>query len=403
MPRFFYKAVNTQGRVVKGVMEASHYNDLESRVANMQLELIETRPVKEKTDFGLFRQKVERQERITFTYHLHQLLKAGIPLIDALDDIQDTAVHGPFKVIVQGLVDRISAGKTFSQSLADYPAIFDEVYCHLVAVGERSGQLVDVLADLHDMLKWQNSLITRSKQLLTYPALVFGVVGLVIVFLMVYLVPRLVDFIRLAGDTVPWYTQALISLSELVAGSWWWLLPLSISAVVLMQWLRARSEAWRYTTDRWMIHLWFIGALNYNLKIARFTRYFALMYASGISILDALQLSQKIVANKPLEQALAQVHSQISSGETLQAAFSNVGLFPSLVVRMVQIGQTTGDMSEALMNVSQYYNQEVEDTVKRLEPKVVPVITVILGAMVFWIAASVIYPVLDAVVILSEF
>ncbi|HEX5057185.1 MAG TPA: type II secretion system F family protein [Gammaproteobacteria bacterium] len=402
MTRYYYKAIDPNGKMIEGQVEASNESDLESRISHMKLELVryrtETKPL-----FTLHRQRIEVKELITFTYHMEQLLKAGVPLVDALTDLRDSVDNDMLKNVISGLIENIGTGKTFSQALAEYPKVFSEVYVSMVHVGENSGQLVRVLQDLAGMLKWQFELATKARRMLTYPVFVLVLVLGVIMFLMTYLVPKLIPFIKLAGGEFPWHTKALIATSGFVMSNWYLILMVTLAALVFGRLAVGRSYRLRYKFDVLKLRVWVIGPVLFKIRLARFCNYFALMYNSGISVLDSIMLARQIMNNRALEDALEKAHDLIADGESISASFSNVGLFPPLVVRMLRVGENTGAMGDALLNVSYFYDKEVKDTIDGIEPLIVPVITIILGSIVGWIMLSVMGPIYDAVVKLSAF
>ncbi|HEX7028126.1 MAG TPA: type II secretion system F family protein [Gammaproteobacteria bacterium] len=401
MAKYSYKAVNSAGRIIEGEIEAANESDLELRISHMDLELIRFNP--EKRPLFTLQRKLDPQELITFTYHLEQLLHAGVPLIEALQDLRDSVRHGYFRDVLAGLIEAIGTGKTFSQALAAYPKVFGSVYSSMVYVGENSGQLVRVLNDLSGMLRWQYELIAKAKRMMVYPTFVFAVVSMVIVFLMTYLVPKLVPFIRLAGEEISWHTQALIDTSGFFIDYWYVLLGVTVALATGLKLLAALNKGIRRKVDALKLRIWLIGPISTKIKMARFCNYFALMYASGITILNAIKMSKHVMNNLVLEEALDRVHEQITEGESIHVSFANVGLFPALVVRMVRVGENTGAMSEALMNVSYFYDREVNNSINALEPLIMPCITVFLGMIVGWIMLSIMGPIYDAVVSLSAF
>jgi type IV pilus assembly protein PilC len=402
MTRYYYKAIDPNGKMIEGQVEATNESDLESRISHMKLELVryrtETKPL-----FTLGRQRIEVKELIAFTYHMEQLLKAGVPLVDALTDLRDSLDNDMLKNVITGLIDNIGSGKTFSQALAEYPKVFGEVYVSMVHVGENSGQLVRVLQDLSGMLKWQFELAAKAKRMLTYPIFVLVVVLGVIVFLMTYLVPKLIPFIKLAGGELPWHTKLLIATSGFIMSNWYLIVMAMLAALVLGRLAIGRSHQLRYKFDLLKLRIWVIGPVLFKLRLARFCNYFALMYNSGISVLDSIMMARQIMSNRALEDALEKAHDLIADGESISVSFSNVGLFPPLVVRMLRVGENTGAMGEALLNVSYFYDKEVKDTIDGVEPLIVPVITIILGSIVGWIILSIMGPIYDAVVKLSAF
>lgn len=402
MTRYYYKAIDPNGKMIEGQVEASNESDLESRISHMRLELVryrtETKPL-----FTLRPQRIDVKELITFTYHMEQMLKAGVPLVDALADLRDSVDNEMLKSVISGLIENIGSGKTFSQALAEYPKVFSEVYVSMVHVGENSGQLVRVLQDLASMLKWQFELAAKARRMLTYPAFVIVVVSGVIVFLMTYLVPKLIPFIKLAGGEFPWHTKALIATSGFIMSNWYLIVAVAAASLIAGRFAIGRSWRMRYKFDMVKLRFWVIGPIMLKIKLARFCNYFALMYNSGISVLDSIILARQIMDNRALEDALEKAHDLIADGESISMSFANVGLFPPLVVRMLRVGENTGAMGDALLNVSYFYDKEVKDAIDRIEPLIVPVITVILGAIVGWIMLSVMGPIYDAVVKLSAF
>jgi type IV pilus assembly protein PilC len=402
MTRYFYKAIDPSGKLIEGQVDASNESDLEARISNMKLELVrfhtQTRPL-----FTLTPQRIEVKELIAFTYHMEQLLKAGVPMVDALTDLRESVDNDMLKNVISGLIENIGTGRTFSQALAEYPKVFSEVYVSMVHVGENSGQLVRVLQDLSGMLKWQFELASKARRMLRYPAFVVVVVTLVVFFLMTYLVPKLIPFIAMAGGTLPWHTKALIAVSNFIMTNWYWIIGLPLVALIAGSIAISRSIHLRYKFDLLKLKLWLIGPILLKIKLARFCNYFALMYNSGISVLESIIMGKQVMDNKALEDALEKAHDQIADGESISVSFGNVGLFPPLVVRMLRVGENTGAMGDALLNVSYFYDKEVKDSIEGIEPLIVPMITIALGAIVAWIMLSVIGPIYDAVVKLSAF
>ena len=401
MARYFYKAIDPAGKVVEGHVEAANEADLETRISNMSLDLIRSKIEKEHQGFR--RRRIDTKELISFTYHLEQLLKAGVPLIEALHDLRDSINHGLMKDVVSSLIENIGAGKTFSEALAEHPKVFGSVYINMVHVGESSGQLVRVLNDLTEMLRWQFELTAKARKIMVYPIIVLSITTVVILFLMTYLVPKLIPFIQLAGQEIPWYTSALIITSEYLLSYWHILLILPPVIYALFKVFLKYSPALRYAIDRLKLKLPLFGSIAYKLKLARFCNYFALMYSSGITVLEAIVLGKQVINNSVLTVALEKVHEQISEGEAISASFARVGFFPALVVRMIRVGENTGAMGEALLNVSYFYDNEVKNAIDTVEPAIMPAVIVVLGSVIAWIVIAVIWPIYDALVSLSTF
>ena len=209
MAHYLYKAINKAGQSKPGSMEAANPTDLELRLSRMGLDLINFRI--QKTSMPIVRKaQVTRVDLITFTFHLEQLIRAGVPLSEALNDLRNSDTHHKLHTIVSQLIEDIEGGQTFSRALRKFPAVFDNIYCNMVSVGERSGKLEDVLKDLAEMARWQDELASKLKRILIYPALVFSVLLGVLIFVMTYLVPQLLTFMTNVQYDLPWHTVILL-------------------------------------------------------------------------------------------------------------------------------------------------------------------------------------------------
>ena len=400
MESYRYKAVDRRGRRVTGSMDAANVTDLELRLGRMGLDLIQYRLVRRHGRLFRFK-RTSRAELINFSFHLEQLLRAGVPVVDALSDLGSTIDDPAFRDVVAELVESIEGGRTFSEALAAFPGVFGSVYVSMVRVGEESGRLAEVLRDLADMLRWQDEMIAYAKRVMVYPFIVLAVVGGVVIFLMLYLVPKLTSFLQTMGGTLPFHTKALIATSHFFVDWWWLLLIVGAATPAAIRYLARNSPRFRYRWDSFKLRIWLFGDLSYKIRLARFSNYFAMMYTSGITVLDALRLSRALMDNVVLERGIERVQEQIAEGETISEAFANAGLFPPLVVRMMRVGETSGGLDEALHNVSYFYSREVREAVERLQPAIQPVLTVILGGLVAWIMLSVIGPIYDTITTLD--
>lgn len=399
METFKYKAMDTSGRRVRGTMDAANTTDLEMRLSRMGLDLVQQRL--QRRGHRLRLRRTSRNELINFTFHLEQLLNAGVPVVDALSDIGSTIEDAAFRDVVAEVVESIEGGSTFSEALAGFPGMFGNVYISMVRVGEESGRLVAVLRDLNQMLRWQDEMISYAKRVMVYPAIVLAVVGGVVVFLMIYLVPQLTSFLHTMGTELPGHTKALILFSDFLVNWWYVLVAIGIVTPFVIGHLKRNSPRFRYRWDLLKLSVWLFGPLNYKIRMARFANYFAMMYTSGVTVLDSLKLSRALMDNMVLEAAIERVQERISEGETISESFAQARLFPPLVVRMMRVGETSGALDDALQNVSYFYSREVRESVERLQPAIQPVLTVILGIMVGWIMLSVIGPIYDTIATLD--
>lgn len=393
MAAFQYFAVDRTGRHIRGRMDAVNEADLEQRLKRMGLDLVTSRL--RRSGEPLFARAVTRQDLINFCFQLEQIAKSGIPLLEGVADLAASLDNPRFREVVSGVHEDMAGGRLLSEALANHPRVFDQLFVSLVRAGEQTGNLPEVLENLAGTLKWQDELIGQTKRLLIYPTAVFIVVGVVILFLMLYLVPQLVTFLRTMQQELPLQTRILIGLSDFVVKYWPILLALPFVAGGVFAAALARNASTRYFWDYLKLNIPVIGPILQKIILARFANFFALLYRSGITILDALASCEGIVANRYVADGLRRAAQQINAGDSLTESFRNLGLFPPLVLRMMRIGETTGALDDALMNVTYFYNRDVRESVERALKLLEPALTVFLGMILALILFSVLSPVYD--------
>ena len=326
---------------------------------------------------------------------MEQVSRAGIPLVDGLRDLRDGLDNPGFRDVLTSTLEDIEGGKTLSESFASYPQAFNKVFVSLIRAGELSGQLTEVFENLGTTLRWQDELIAQTRKLLIYPAMVFVVVGGVVVFLLLYLVPQMVGLLTTMGLELPLQTRVLIALSDFTASYWWLVLILvvlisSIGTTVV----RTNARA-KYAFDYLILRLPIVGRILEKIMLARFANFFALMYRSGITVLEAMRTSEDIVANDYVADGLRRAGQQINAGENLSEAFQNLGMFPPLVVRMLRVGESTGALDTALLNITYFYNRDVNESVDKALKLLEPTLTLVLGGVLALILFSVLTPLYD--------
>lgn len=394
--QFAYRAMDTQGKIIRGSIDAVNALDLEMRLRRMNLDLITGNPSRalKSLQFG---SPINRQELINFCFHLEQLLHAGVPIIDALVDLRDSVDKPQFREVLANMIETIEGGKTLSESLIEHPRIFDTVFVSLVRAGEVSGQLGEVLSKLTDNLKWQDEIAKQTRNIVIYPAVTGTVVLGVVFFLMIYLVPKLVTVIRTLESEIATSTKILIAVSNFFVNYWYVALFVPIILIVAFgAWAKSSSDL-RYRIDQFKLQMPIIGAVNRRIILARFSTFFALMYASGITILECIRISEKIAGNKVIEAGLEQVGRSIADGKSLTEAFQSVGLFPPLVLRMLKVGEATGGLDTALRNVSYFYNRDVKEAIDAVQKLIEPMTILVIGAILVLTLLPVFGPIYDAI------
>jgi type IV pilus assembly protein PilC len=395
MALYAYKAMNLNGRTVAGRLEAINLIDLEMRLKRMDLDFINGDTVKQG---GLInRAGITRPELINFCFHLEQLARAGVSLIESLTDLRDSIENPRFREIIAGMVESIEGGKTLSQALAEHPQTFDEVMVSLIRAGEETGALPQVLNNLLESLKWQDELAAHTKKLIMYPAFLGTVVVAITMFMMIYLVPKMAGFIRNMGQELPTQTKILIATSEFFVNYWYVVVGLPLILAGVIAFMVNSSKAARYRFDDAKLRLPYIGEILRKIILSRFASVFAMMYSSGITILDSIKATEEVVGNLVIREGLEQVGELIAEGQNVTAAFQTTGLFPPLVLRMLRVGENTGALDTALANVSYFYNRDVRESIEKVQSMIEPVMTVTIGLLLGWIMMAVLGPIYDII------
>ncbi|AXS80760.1 type II secretion system F family protein [Dechloromonas sp. HYN0024] len=392
---FDYKAVSAEGRMTYGRIDAINLTDLEMRLRRMNLDLINGTPITHRSLFGA--QRVPRLELINFCFHLEHLTRAGVPILEGLTDLRDSVEHPRFREVMAGMIESIEGGQTLSHAMDTHPEIFSQVFVNLIRAGETSGQLPEVLDSLTESLKWEDELASHTKKLLMYPAFVATIVLSATFFLMIYMVPQLKMFVKNMGQVLPPHTKLLFFISDLLVAYWYVFLALPVLAVVVVQAALRSNPLVRFRMDEIKLHLPVVGSILQKIILARFANTFAMLYASGIPVLESIRTTQAIVGNLVMRKALERVEQSIREGQNVAGAFHDAGLFPPLVVRMLRIGESTGGLDKALLNVSYFYNRDVKEAVGKAQTLIEPMLTLFMGALLGWIMLSVIGPIYDVI------
>ncbi len=395
MALFSYRAIDAQGKTHKGLQDAANQVDLELRLKRSGLDLIDAKPDSGRVGFG--RNKIKRTELITFFFNLEQLTRAGVPLLESLADLRDSMNDQRFREVIANLVEAIEGGKKLSEAMTQHPDAFDKIFVSLTHAGEASGRLPEVFEHITESLKWQDEMASHTKTILLYPAFVGTVVVAITFFLMIYLVPQLVSFIKGMGQEIPIQTRMLLATSSFFVNYWYVLIALPIALPIVGQLVLTSSPEMRFKFDKFKLDMWVIGPILRKIILARFANTFAMMYGSGISILDCISNSRDVVNNRAVAQSLEDVTHEIESGKNLTQSFQNTGMFPPLVIRMLKVGEATGSLDKALLNVSYFYDRDVKSSIKKVQVMIEPAMTIVLGALLGWVMLSVLSPIYDLI------
>lgn len=390
MPAFQYKAVNDHGRMTKGSISAANEIDLEERLKQLGLELIDCAPVKVRKA-GTF-SRVQLKDMIILCLHLEQLDRAGVPLLDALADVRESTESLKLRDIMTDIYESVKGGDMLSDAMSKHPKVFGRVFVGLVAAGEETGDLAEAFSQLTRHMKWVADIKRKVRKALGYPIMLGIVLSIVVTVLMMFVVPKLVDYLQAQGFDLPIHTRALIWVSDIFTDYWYLVFGAPIICIVSVIIGYRVSSNFAFFIDGLMLKLPALGSTLRKIDMARFSHFFAVMFRSGIDILDALNTSQEVINNRVLKDSIVLARRSVSEGSSLTAALRLTGQFPNLVTRMFKVGEESGNLNEALENINYFYDREVNDSVDRMVALIQPAMTFILGGIVLWVVAAVFGP-----------
>lgn len=392
MSVYSYKALNEEGNTVRGKLPAENEAELESKLKQSNLDLISAEIVRE-SSFNLLGGTITLEELTLVCIHLHHLEEAGVPLLESIADLRDTSENPKLRQVMMDLYDSLKNGKTFSQALESHPKVFDNIFVGLIKAGERTGNFADVFGHLEHHFKWVGDLRTKIKKATYYPIfLLFLMIG-VVTLMMVFVIPKLTAFLLSQNIELPIYTTALIATSKYLGKKWLTIVMIPIVIFFIIKAIQLTSEKGAYIIDKVKINLPVVGIVIRKIEIARFCHFFAITYKSGIGILECLDSSADVVQNRVIKQAIRQMRQDVTDGRRLTESLMMSGEFPQLVIRMFKVGEDSGNLDHALVNINTFYDAEIDTAVSNMVGFMQPALTLVMGGLMMWITLSVFGPI----------
>lgn len=381
---------------MRGVIGAANEVDLYNQLHSGGLELVQCTVMGKDKSFlsnlGI-KKGVKVRDLIQLFLHLEQMQGAGVALLEALSDIRDTTEHDSLRDMMSEIYRDVSEGSSLSEAMALHPKVFKNLYVSLVASGEETGDMTAAYRQLIKYLKWVDQMQAKVRKATRYPIILVIAVIATVGIMMTMVVPQIVGFIRYLDQELPVYTTALIATSDFFVAYWWAVVGVLIAIPIIIITLRRSSEDLAYRIDMMMLNMPIAGQLIRKISIARFSQTFAALYASGIDVLNALDSARKTINNLAIVEALQGIIEQVKTGSPLSEAFNASGEFPSMVVRMLKVGEESGNLTVVLEQVSDFYTADVDEAIQALIAMIEPLLTVILGGMILWIAIAVFGPI----------
>jgi len=408
---FAYKATNKEGKPVSGTAEVANKQALLALLHKQELHpvLIEIDKGKGKSGKSLFRskKKVKLQDLVIFTRQLSTMISAGVPLARSLSALQGDAQNPYMKEVLAGVAKEVEGGQPLGDAFAKYPDVFSEVYINMVRAGEEGGILDDILKRLALQVEQDASIRKKIKSAMMYPVVILTITVIAFFGIMLFIVPKLGTILTSLGGPnakLPVYTQALLKISKFCTES---SIPIPglnklpnlilflILAVIGVIYLRRyiKTDKGKYKFHGLLLRLPIVKVVILKVAIARFSRTFASLMSSGVSVLDALDVTGAALGNKVIEGELKAAAEEVKNGKQLSDPISKSKHFPPIVAQMLAVGEETGQIDTVLVKIADFYEEEVTVLIDGLAAIIEPIMIVFLGAGVGLIAASVMGPI----------
>ncbi|WP_333608361.1 type II secretion system F family protein [Arsukibacterium sp.] len=398
MPSFSYKARDQHGKAVSGQLEAANQTAAADLLRQRQVLPLSIEAVAQKTEAGanlvLWQPKVSLAELIIFSRQMYSLMKAGIPIIRAIDSLAESTRSVRFQDVLTDLVEQLQSGRNLSNALASHPTVFNRLTVSMVHVGENTGRLDEAFLQLTYYFEQEMETRKQIKQATRYPMLVLFALVVALFIMNIFVIPQFAAMFSRFNAELPWSTQLLLASSSFFVAYWHLLIIFIIGSVLAIKYY-ANTPAGSIVWGRWKLKVPIVGGIVYRATLGRFARSFAMMLKAGVPITSALSLVADAVDNDFLGIKIRDMRRNIESGESVLRVSQQSEMFTSLVLQMIAVGEETGQMDEMLTEVAGFYEREVAYDLKSLTAKIEPLLIAVVAAMVLLLALGIFTPMWD--------
>ena len=394
MKEFRYSALTSAGTTVTGIRPADSKESLALDLMESGLVLLKSRRNNNPLDAILPNRRTSARDLNAFTQHMATSLAAGIPAVTALGDYQSGNAGQKFSQVVADIRSDVSSGTQLDEAFARHPEAFSPIYLSLIKAGQATGNLDEAFEELVSYLEWNENLRSQASQAVIYPLLLLGAVVGLFLLMMLFVIPRFKGAFASFGTNLPTLTVKMLAMGDFI-GHWWWLLLGGGIALYSGYRVLAATERGAYLIDRLMLATPVLGTFLHKLALARFSKIFSLIFASGTDLLQLLDLLTGVVNNRVMAAQLITVRRRVATGESLATSFADAKSFPLLIQRLIAVGEKTGSLDKSLMRASQYLDREIPRDLKKAFTIFEALIIALLGVLVCLAALSLLMPIMS--------
>lgn len=392
MATYAYKAKTNEGKVIKGRLDSLNKKEAVIELAQMNLIVFEVEPLNSLLYKDIYIGKpLKQKEFVLFLRQFSTLLEAGILLIDSIDLLAEQTDSKALKEALEEISVEVKEGIALSDSMKKYPKLFPELLVQMIHSGEISGQLEDVMNRMATYFEKQYRIKQKVSTALTYPIVVASFAIIITVFLLVFIVPIFGDLFASFGGDLPLITQVVLQFSGFIQQFWWLFIGLLILLAVVYNQVKKR-EAGAYFFDKMVLKLPVVGGFVQKAVLARMTQTLSSLLNSSVPILEAVEVTSNVVGNRVVKDVLLESKSSLERGESLSKPMEDHWVFPSLIIQMIRVGESSGSLDEMLKKVADVYDQEVEEASDKLQSLIEPVLIIFLAVIVGLIVLSIVVP-----------
>jgi len=381
MPVFNYTARTLTGELQSGSIDLPSHDDVVAHLRKNRMIVVKVQQAPKDIKFDMFQKGVTTRDIVIFTRQFATMINSGLPLVQALDILAEQSENKALKDVTKAVVYDVESGHTLADALRKHPKAFTELYVNMVAAGEAGGILDTILLRLATFMEKNDALVRKVKGAMIYPAVIFSVAGIAIVILLVFVIPVFQEMFAGIGQQLPLPTRIVIGASNFLQGFWWALIAGGFLAFFGIRKYYATPHG-KLNLDKFMLHVPVLGDLIRKSAVSRFTRTLGTLIASGVSILDGLEITAKTAGNRVIHDAVMESRASIAGGETIAAPLQKSKVFPPMVISMIAVGEQTGGLDEMLSKIADFYDEEVDAAVEALLSLMEPVMIVVLGVVV---------------------
>ena len=340
--------------------------------------------------------RVPTREVVVFTRLFATMIGAGLPLVQALNILAKQTENKVFREVIHDLVADVESGATLAGAMGRKHQAFSSLSVNMVAAGEAAGALDTILGRLSDFLEKNHALGRKIRAAMIYPAMIFAVTIPAVAILLMFVIPTFQGMFESAGLALPLPTLVVIAASDVMKSYWWALLATGVTGIILLQRFRSTDRG-RLVTDGFLLKVPIVGDLLRKAAVARFTRTLGTLVASGVPILDGLEVTARTAGNRVIHDAVMESRASIAGGETIAGPLGNSGVFTPMVVRMIEVGEQTGGLDEMLERIADFYDREVDTSLEAMIAAVEPLMVVVLGVVVGGMIVAMYLPIFDMI------